>query len=541
MVQGEIKRALVTAIKKAYPSIEIKDIKIERTKDLRFGDYTTNICLKIASTLSEDAYIISEEVVKGIRSSSFSAEAVSGFINFKLADDYYQRQITKILTEKDNYAKQNILKGKKIQVEYLSANPTGPFHLGNARGGYTGDPIANVVERLGAKVEREYYLNDAGAQIETLGKSALLAAGLIPEEEDLYCGNYIEKWIKGKKGELKKNIDNPYKIGQKFARDILTSIIKPTAKDMKIKFDTFYSEKNLKTVGAIEKTLKDFEKKDLIYEEEGAKWFKASEFGDNNDHVVMRSDGTHSYYLADIAYHRNKFVERKYDKVINTMGADHHSHVARTQAAVKALGHGGKLDVVLTQFVRLIKGGKEYKMSKRKGTYVSIDDLFELIGGSKSEASDVVRFFFLSRDTNTHMDFDLDLAKEHSEKNPVFYVKYAYARISGILKKAGIVSTRGIDLSLLTHEKEMELIKELIKLPEILIAIAADRTYPVHHLTFYARSIAQKFHSFYDACRVIDKENPKLTKSRLALVKATQIVLSIVMKDLIGIDAPERM
>lgn len=541
MVQGEIKRALIAAIKKAYPSIKIRDIKVERTKDPRFGDFTTNICLKIASTLTEDPYVISENVTKCMSSSSFTTEAVSGFINFKLAEDYYQKQITRILSEKNNYAKQDILKNKKIQVEYLSANPTGPLQLGNTRGGFTGDCIANVIERLGAKLEREYYLNDAGNQVVTLGKAALFAAGLIPEEDDLYKGDYVDKWVKGKKTELKKNINDPYKIGQKFSSDIVKDIIKPTISDMKMKFDSFYSEKSLEKDGSIEKTLKDFEKRGLIYEEEGAKWFRAKDFGDNNDHVVTRSDGTHAYYLADIAYHRNKFVDRKFDKVINVMGADHHSHAARTQAAVKAIGHGGKLDVILTQFVRLIRDGKEYKMSKRKGTYVSIDDLFTLIGGPKSEASDIVRFFFLSRDTNTHMDFDLDLAKEQSEKNPVFYVKYAYARISGILRKAGNFNTRGLDLSLLTHEKEMQLIKELIKLPELLIAIAADRSYPIHHLTFYSRSLAQKFHSFYDACQVIDKDNPKLTKARLALVKSTQIVLGVVMKELIGIDTPERM
>jgi arginyl-tRNA synthetase len=394
---------------------------------------------------------------------------------------------------------------------------------------------------LGAKVEREYYVNDAGTQIEVLGESVLLAAGLVDDTGELYKGEWIDRWVVGKKTELKKLKDEPAKIGLKFSAEILTKYIKPTINDMGIKFDVWFSERSLQKMGLIQKTLDIFQKKNLLYEEEGARWFRASKFGDANDHVFVRSDGNPAYFLGDVAYHRNKFVDRKFSRVIDVWGADHHGHVERTQAAMRALNQGGKLDVVITQLVRLIKDGKEYKMSKRKGNFVTMDDLFGLIGGSKREASDVARFFFLSRAFNTHMDFDLNLAREHSEKNPVFYVKYAHARLCGILEKANIPTSSKINLDLLNHEKEIDLIKELIKLPELLIAIAADRTYPVHHLTFYARSLAQKFHAFYDACKVIDEKNKELTGARLALVRASKIVLSVVMEDLIGIEAPEKM
>lgn len=541
MIQGEIKRALVGAIKKAYPEIDPGDVRVERTKDPRFGDYSTSISLQVASSLGKDPLIISKEIVKNIKSDFFEAEVASGFINFRLVEDYYQRQLKRIFNEKEKYGSSKILAGKKIQVDFISANPTGPLHIGNGRGGFGGDVIANVLSHLGARVEKEYYVNDAGTQIKTLGESVLAAAGLLEDTGELYRGEWIDRWVKGKKTELKKIKEDPEKIGLRFSREMLRTKIKPTVKKMKIDFDSWFSERDLEKKGLLEKTRKDFQKKGLLYTEDGAEWFRSSAFGDSSDHVFLRSDNTPSYYLGDVAYHRDKLIGRRFSKVINVWGADHHGHVERLQAAVRAMGRAGQLDIIITQLVRLIKDGREYRMSKRKGNFVTIDDLFELIGGSEKEASDVARFFFLSRAFNTHMDFDLSLAQEFSEKNPVFYVKYAHARICGILRKAPKRDPKKADLSLLTHEREVELIKELSKLPEILIAIAADRTYPVHHLTFYARSVAQKFHAFYDACRVIGADDPKLEAARLGLVEATRIVLETTMKRLIGIDAPSRM
>lgn len=541
MVQTEIKNALSLAVKKAYPKIKIDDIKVERTKDPAFGDYSTNISLRIASVLRLDPLVVSEKIISNIKNNKFSQEAVSGYINFSLKEDYYYNQLTQILKEGSSFASSNILKGKKVQVEFISANPTGPLHLGNGRGGFSGDVIANVLSKLGAKVEREYYVNDAGNQIAVLGESALVAVGLKKDRGELYRGAWLKDLASQKKDILAKNINNPQKIGGIMAKMILEKEIKPVIRDMNITFDNWFSEKSLDDTGILKKAIESFTKKKLIYDGEGATWFSATEFGDSSDHVLVRSDGTPAYYLGDIAYHYDKLVNRKFDRVINIWGADHHGHVMRLQAAVKAMGQAGKLDVIITQLVRLIKDGKEFRMSKRKGNSVTMSELFELIGGTKKEASDVARFFFLSRASDTHMDFNLDLAREHTEKNPVFYVKYAYARMAGILNKAEGLKKGKTDLTLLDDEREIELIKELTKLPELLVAIASDKTYPVHHLTFYARSLAQKFHSFYDACKVVDEKNPEKTRARVDLVRANMIVLGIVMRDLINIETPEKM
>lgn len=541
MVQTEIKNALSLAVKRAYPKIKIDDIKVERTKDPAFGDYSTNISLRIASVLRLDPLVVSEKIISNIKNNKFSQEAVSGYINFSLKEDYYYNQLTQILKEGSSYASSSILKGKKVQVEFISANPTGPLHLGNGRGGFSGDVIANVLSKLGAKVEREYYVNDAGNQIAALGESALVAVELKKDRGELYRGAWLKELASQKKEILTKNINNPQKIGEIMAKMILEKEIKPVIKDMNIAFDNWFSEKSLDDTGILKKAIESFTKKKLIYDGEGATWFSATEFGDSSDHVLVRSDGTPAYYLGDIAYHYDKLVNRKFDRVINIWGADHHGHVMRLQAAVKAMGQAGKLDVIITQLVRLIKDGKEFRMSKRKGNSVTMSELFELIGGTKKEASDVARFFFLSRASDTHMDFNLDLAREHTEKNPVFYVKYAYARMAGILNKAEGLKKGKTDLTLLDDEREIELIKELTKLPELLVAIASDKTYPVHHLTFYARSLAQKFHSFYDACKVVDEKNPEKTRARVDLVRANMIVLGIVMRDLINIETPEKM
>jgi len=310
---------------------------------------------------------------------------------------------------------------------------------------------------------------------------------------------------------------------------------------MNITFDKWFSEQKLIESGEVDKALSDFDKKGLSYKKDGALWFKTTEFGDDKDRVLVKADGENTYFANDAAYHWDKFALRGFDKVVNFWGADHHGYVGRMQAATQAMGFVDQLEIVIMQLVRLIQDGKEVRMSKRKGTYITMDELLDLIGGTQQEASDVARFFFLSRSFNTHMDFDLDLAREHSEKNPVFYVKYAYARLSGILKNAGELNLPRANLDLIQHEKEFDLIRELIKLPELLEAIIEDKNYPVHLLTFYAQNLASKFHSFYDQCRVIDDMDLDLTAARLKLVEATKIVLGITMIELIGISAPEKM
>lgn len=549
MIEEKIQSEIEVAVQAAFPTSKFKmgDIEVSRPNEKGHGDFSTNIAFKLAGELKKSPKEIAEKLAGAFPANVFDkVEAVNGFLNFYLKKEHYYSILSTILTEKEKYADLDILKGKKIQVEFISANPTGPLTLGNSRGGFPGDALANVLLKAGAKVEREYYLNNGGNQIKMLGDSVLAVAGIIKLEGDYYKGEYIDSFITTHKDDIENLKSEPFKLGQIASQTIVDEYLKPVISKMGIHYDNWFDELELVQAGEVEKVLELLEKKKLIYEKDGAKWFKSTEFGDEKDRVVVKSDGLYTYCAGDFAYHWNKLAVRKFDKVIDIWGADHHGDVLRVLGAVDALGFGGQLNIVLAQFVRLIKDGKEYKMSKRKGTYVTMDDLLELIGGDVQEASDVARFFFLMRSFNTHMDFDLDLAKERSDKNPVFYVKYAYARICSILKKAEILHSvqndkKMADLTLLTAPEEIELIDQMSQLPQLIASIATFDEYPVHYLTFYAIDLAKKFHVFYDKCRVIDEDNLPLTAARLNLVRATQIVLGIVMRDLIGIDAPEKM
>lgn len=556
MIKDELRKIVLETTKKAFPKLKIglEYVEVERPPRPEFGDWMTNIALKLSKKIGSDSQNIAEKIHDSIITTNGWGSIIDetglniagpGFLNFKISKQYYQKELKKILKEGDKFGNLNLYKGKKIQVEFISANPTGPLTLANGRGGFGGDVLARVFEKASAEVTREYYVNDGGNQVKILGDSILYLReiGKPDEKKDLYQGEYIEKWEAEHQKEVKK-YKNPEKIGRIAARDILENLIKPSVSKMKIKFDNWFSEQSLYDKNKVKKAINFLKSKKLIYEKDEALWFKSTKFGDDKDRVIKKSDGSYTYIASDIAYHWDKFKKRKFDKVINFLGADHFGYVNRLQAAVSAMGTGGDLDILIFQLVRLVKGGKEYKMSKRKGTYVTMDDLLELIEGSVEEASDVARFFFLQREFNTHMDFNLDLAREHSEKNPVFYVKYAHARLSGILRRAKekVKSKKEkVNLSLLTQPEEINLIKELIRLPEILEEILPDKNYPVHRLTFYAQDIAAKFHSFYEHCKVIDEEKLELTVARLKLVEATKIVLGIVMRDLLGIETPERM
>jgi arginyl-tRNA synthetase len=366
-------------------------------------------------------------------------------------------------------------------------------------------------------------VNDAGNQVEILGHS------ILGDSEAQYSGGYIE--------ELRKKIseNDPRKAGEAGLKIIIDEIIKPSMEKFGVKFDNYFSEKELQESGKVDEAIKLLKEKNLIYEKEGATWFKSTQFGDDKDRVVIKSDGQKTYFASDIAYHKEK-IERGFDKLIDVWGADHHGEVKRTKGALKALGYEDRLDVILTQFVRVLKDGQEMKMSKRAGTYVSVDDLIDEVG------KDATRFFFLMHSTDTHMTFDLDLAKERSEKNPVYYVQYAHARIASILEKVSLLrsnlSEPPLRFDLSFHVKERALIFELLKFPDLVEEIS--KNYAVHYLPQYAIGLADKFHSFYSDCKVIDENNLELTAARLELVKAVQIVLAEVLR-LMGISAPNKM
>lgn len=545
MIEEKIRDEISAAVEALF-KIRIKpaDIEISRPDNKKHGDYSTNVSFKAAKDAKKDPKEVAQKITEYLLSQNIykNVEAVNGFVNIFLNKDHLYDALADILAQKGKYGQNKLFSNQKVQIEFVSANPTGPLTLGNSRGGFPGDALANVFTWCGAKVEREYYLNNAGNQITILGKSILKEAGLLKEKGEFYSGEYIKKWISGHKKEVEKYKDDPFTLGQKASSDIVKEYIKPSVEKMGIKYDVWFNESDLVKEKTVDKVLGMLAKKNLLYEKDGARWFSATKFGDEKDRVAVKKDGAYTYFAGDVAYHWNKFATRKFDKVVDIWGADHHGDVARVFGGVEALGFSEKLNIILTQFVRLVKNGKEYKISKRKGTYITVDDLISLIGGREKEASDVARFFFLSRDFNTHMDFDLDLAREHSEKNPVYYVKYAYARIHGILDKDKGKSKNGkADLTLLTESAELELIDQLSELPSVVQSIVMMNSYPVHNLTFYAREVASKFHTFYDKCRVVDEKEPELTKARLALVSAAKIVLQIVGEELIGIEMPEKM
>lgn len=545
MIEEKIQSEIEVAVQSCFPTSKFKmtDIVVTRPDGREHGDFSTNIAFRLAGELKKSPKEIAEKLARAFPGDLFDkVESVNGFLNFYLKKSHYHQVLSDILEKKEAYANLDILKGQKVQTEFISSNPTGPLTLANGRGGFGGDVLANVFTKAGAKVEREYYVNDGGNQVKILGDAILVSAGLKEAEGDVYHGGYIDDLVKKYTDTLSEYRDKPYELGYMASQDLLENLIKPSVSKMGIRFDSWFSEKAMIDRGEVDESIANLVKYGHTKEVDGALWLKTTEAGDDKDRVLVKSDGEKTYFANDIAYHHDKFYKRHFNLVVNFWGADHHGYVGRMMAAVsKSVGTVGELKIVIFQLVRLIKDGQEFKMSKRKGTFVTMDDLLELIGGPEKEASDVARFLFLMRSFNTHMDFDLDLATERSDKNPVFYVKYAYARLSGILKKAEELKLPEANLELLAAPEEMELIDQMSQLSQIVASIVTFDDYPVHYLPYYAIETAKKFHQFYDKCRVIDEENLELTAARLELVRATQIVLGIVMRDLIGIDAPERM
>lgn len=536
MVKNLIKQIIKEAIKKTFPKIkEMPDFSIEIPTNEKFGDYSTNVAMILAKELKQSPIEIAETMVTKLQSDKVTKQYVNrvelakpGFINFYLLTDFLQSQIDKIIILSDNYGKSNIGKDKKIDIEFISANPTGPLTVGNSRGGVIGDVLANIYNLTSWQVTREYYFNDAGGQIDELGHS------VIGDDQSVYQGEYVK--------ELRSKVkDKDFHLAGINAAKIMIKEIKQSAEKMGIKFDVWFKEgENLRDKGKVQEIIDWMLKNNLAYKKDEAIWFKSTDFGDDKDRVIVRSNGEPTYFGVDCAYHNNKFLERKFDKCINIWGADHHGDLLRMKGFVKALGFDDKFEIIVHQFVRVLKDGKEVRMSKRAGNFVLVDDVIKEIG------VDAYRFFMLSYPANTHMNFDLNLAIERSQKNPVYYVQYAYARISSILANSKLktknekpnLKSKILSLKLLNIGYELDLVKTLIKLPELVEEIAGD--YQVHRLTQYAREVADKFHAFYENCKVIDEENIEVTQARLALCKATQIVLKNTL-NLMGINAPEKM
>jgi arginyl-tRNA synthetase len=511
-----------------WPDFEFTEVIIDTPKIEKFGDFTTNLPMILASKIGKNPMEIAKQLVAKIGEGDENFEkievAAPGYINFYLSEKYLQAVVEKISNEKNSFG--NLNKGKEIKInnEFISANPTGPLHLGNGRGGFYGDLLTRVMRKAGYAIVSEYYVNDAGEQVIKLGHSVL------KDDEAVYGGEYIEQ-LNQRFGE----IADIREAGEKAAKVILEEIIKKTVTEkMKVGFDVWISEKSLYDNGLVDEAIEKLKSDGLTFEKDGALWLKTTQFGDDKDRVLIKSDGQKTYFASDCGYLLDK-LNRGFDRIVETWGADHHGYIVRFSAAARALGFKGELKFIIVQLVKLVKDGKEVRMSKRAGNVVYIDDLIEEIG------HDVTRFFFLMYSPDTHMNFDLGLAKERSQKNPVYYVQYAYARVCSIQRaqaEEGLGSDKKADLSLLIHEKELSLIKELDKFPRLIEEIT--ESYEVHKLPHFAIKLADKFHSFYGACKVMDSENVELSLARLALVNAFGIVMKETL-DLIGVEAPEKM
>ncbi|MDZ7716327.1 MAG: arginine--tRNA ligase [Balneolaceae bacterium] len=523
---------------------DIPDIEIEKPNDPTHGDAATNIAMKLARPLRNNPRKIAEQLVEGLQYDKKRIKAVEiagpGFINFRYAQNYLYDELETILNQKDHFGKSSNHKGEKILVEFVSANPTGPLTVGHGRNAVLGDTIARLLEWTGAEVDREYYFNNAGRQMRVLGQSVqaryLQELGKDAEfPEGGYEGEYIRNIAKDMVedyGDSLSDSDDITPFKDKAESQIFKDI-KETLKRMNIHMDSDFNERSLYDDGSIEKVVEKLREKDLAYDEDGATWFKTTEFGKEKDTVIIKSTGEPTYRLPDIAYHANK-LDRGYDLAIDVFGADHIDTYPDVLSGIKALGYDtSKVDVVVYQFVTIVKDGKPFKMSTRKANFVTLDELMDEVG------VDVTRFFFLMRSPNTHLEFDIAQAKEAGEKNPVFYLQYAHARIHSILRKVDdeYSFSKSPKLNILTHESEIALIKSMIRFPEM-IKSAAEAREP-HRLINYLEDLASHFTSFYHDCRILGEEE-ELVQARATLAKAVAQVLANGL-GILGINAPEQM
>ncbi|ESU34420.1 arginyl-tRNA synthetase [Bacillus sp. 17376] len=550
-VQLKLKEEIKQAIIKAglAEEAQIPAVILETPKEKAHGDYSTNMAMQLARVAKKAPRQIAEQLIENFDKSKASIEKIEiagpGFINFYMDNSYLTDLIPAILEAGDNYGESNIGNGEKIQVEFVSANPTGDLHLGHARGAAVGDSLCNVLAKAGYDVSREYYINDAGNQINNLALSVearyFQALGMDkPVPEDGYHGADIigiGKTLAEEFGDKYVNVSDQERFDafREYGLKYEMEKLKQDLENFRVKFDVWYSETSLYQNGKIDVALEVLRANGHIYEEDGATWFRSSELGDDKDRVLIKQDGSYTYLLPDIAYHKDK-LERGFEKLINIWGADHHGYIPRMKAAIEALGYDREaLEVEIIQLVHLYKNGEKMKMSKRTGKAVTMRDLIDEVG------LDAVRYFFAMRSADTHMDFDLDLAVSQSNENPVFYAQYAHARINSILRSAaeqGLIFDIEADFKHIQSEKEIDLLKKLGEFP-LAVAEAAQKRMP-HRISNYIFELASVFHSFYNAEKVLDLDNKQRTVARLSLIKTAQITLKNAL-EIIGVSAPEKM
>ncbi len=513
--------------------VEVDKVKLDLDATNQHGDLTSNVLLASKSTNSKQDLLLKR--LEGLDTVDKAEIAGPGFLNIYLSQIGKQSLLDELLGLNEDSFNDPRNSQAKVQLEYVSANPTGPLTLGNGRGAFGGSALANIYKLLGYDVKREYYINNIGRQAEILADSIITKKDGQPttyDSDELYKGDYIPKLadkLEYKEGESLADL------GSRAAEVVIDNLIKPSLKNTGVKFDSWYKESRLYQEGTVEEALDELEKKDLIYKKDGATWFKSSKFGDEKDRVIRRKNGQYTYFASDIGYAYNKFKQRGFDLVINLWGADHHGYVPRYKGMLEAFGWQDSWIPIVFQLVTLKKDGKVVRMSKREGQYLLLDDLIDEVG------SDVARYVFLSKDFNTPLDIDLSKIKQKSKDNPVYYIQYAFARINSIEEKREKIkpekdrSATKEDLDY--GQKETELILELSKFEDVIKSI--KKTSQVHLLPNYANDIAKKFHSFYRACPILQSDE-KTRGERLKMAKATKNILKISLK-LLGIERPEKM
>ena len=552
MIKHKVEELLTRAASEAQqqgelPAVVLPPVAVEHPQNPEYGDYASSLPLKLARATSAKPLAIAEGIVRFMPPTpeiDTISVAPPGFINFTLKSDWLTKQVDEILKAGSTYGDSNLGHDAKVQIEFVSVNPTGPLHVGHGRGAILGSALANVLTATGYNVEREYYINDAGSQIDAFARSLYTRCqqGLGTSAEmpsDGYLGNYmisLAQEIIEEEGDRFLKLPEPEAVSGigKIGLDKMIKQIKADLELLDVIFDVWFSEQSLYDNGQYQKAMSLLRDGGYIGDKEGATWFISTALGEDKDNVVVRGDGSPTYFAADIAYHYNKFLERRFDQVIDIWGADHQGHVSRMKAVASAFGIAPeRLQVIISQLVTLRRGDELVRVSKRSGDIITLREVVEEVG------ADACRFFFLSRSADSQMDFDLELAKKQSADNPVYYVQYAHARIVSILRlaKERDINFSDGDVSLLTTESELSLIRKMLLLPEIIEMVST--TYEPHHLTYYAQDMATVFHGFYTQCRVVS-DNQAFTKARLKLVMAAKLVLAKTL-NLMGMTAPDKM
>jgi arginyl-tRNA synthetase len=529
------------------PPVVLPEPAVERPARPEHGDYASSLPLRLARAARQSPMALAETIAKHLPPHPAIGEAAvapPGFINLRLADAWLAEQVNTVLSRGPAFVSSTLGGGRKLQVEFVSANPTGPLHVGNGRWASIGDSLSRVLSAAGYKVEKEYLVNDAGTQAAVFGDTVFarylqLFGKDVQIPPEGYPGEYVIELAQEIKDEVGdrfvESVETPPEL-KRLAVEKMTARIRDDLRALGIEYDVWFSEQTLyEENNTFEVAMQRLRDQNAVVEKEGAVWFASSALGEDKDNVLVRSNGAPTYFASDIAYHYDKFFNRGFDQVIDIWGADHQGHVSRVKTAVQALGvEEGRLEIIIGQLVGLRRGGETVRFSKRAGEIITLREVVDEAG------ADACRFFFLQRSADSQMDFDIDLAKRQSNENPVYYVQYAHARSAGILAQAAERNLRyeDGDVSLLRHDAELTLLRKMLMLPELVESIA--QSHEPHHLPHYAMELATAFHDFYEKCRVLDDAASDLTRARLRLIAAAKIVLAAAL-DLMGMSAPEKM